>query len=82
VEASNGAVLDVICDPKLNIRPWDKTLLIRVTRGFLREGEYTELEGRLDKGLRAHAGGTLTIATSGGGERTGRSRSHYRRGRR
>ena len=39
VEASNGAVLDVIYDPKLNIRPWDKTLLIRVTRGFLREGD-------------------------------------------
>jgi hypothetical protein len=39
VEASNGAVLDVFYDPKLNIRPWDKTLLIRVTRGFLREGD-------------------------------------------
>src|ERR1700694_2728065 len=39
VQASNGAVLDVIYDPKLNIRPWDKTLLIRVTRGFLREGD-------------------------------------------
>jgi len=39
VEASNGAVLDVVYDPKLNIRPWDKTLLIRVTRGFLREGD-------------------------------------------
>ena len=39
VEASNGAVLDVLYDPKLNIRPWDKTLLIRVTRGFLREGD-------------------------------------------
>ena len=39
VEASNGAVLDVIYDPKLNIRPWDKTLLIRVTRGFLHEGD-------------------------------------------
>src|SRR3954465_6420853 len=38
VEASNGAVLDVLYDPKLNIRPWDKTLLIRVIRGFLREG--------------------------------------------
>src|SRR5215204_1208073 len=38
-EASNGAVLDVIYDPKLNIRPWDKTLMIRVMRGFLREGE-------------------------------------------
>ena len=39
VEASNGAVLDVLYDPKLNIRPWDKTLMIRVMRGFLREGE-------------------------------------------
>src|SRR5947207_11280976 len=38
-EASNGAVLDVLYDPKLNIRPWDKTLLIRVIRGFLREGD-------------------------------------------
>lgn len=39
VEASNGAVLDVRYDPKLNIRPWDKTLMIRVVRGFLREGD-------------------------------------------
>src|SRR5947209_10881093 len=39
VEASNGAVLDVLYDPKLNIRPWDKTLMIRVVRGFLREGD-------------------------------------------
>ena len=39
VEASNGAVLDVVYDPKLNIRPWEKTLMIRVTRGFLREGD-------------------------------------------
>lgn len=39
VEASNGAVLDLRYDPKLNIRPWDKTLMIRVVRGFLREGD-------------------------------------------
>jgi hypothetical protein len=39
VEASNGAVLDVLYDPKLNIRPWDKTLMIRVMRGFLCEGD-------------------------------------------
>src|SRR5438874_7808096 len=39
VEASNGAVLDVLYDPKLNIRPWDKTLMIRVMRGFLRDGD-------------------------------------------
>jgi hypothetical protein len=39
VEASNGAVLELRYDPKLNIRPWDKTLMIRVMRGFLREGD-------------------------------------------
>ncbi|MGZ3342759.1 MAG: DUF3604 domain-containing protein, partial [Reyranella sp.] len=39
VEASNGAVLDVRYDPKMNIRPWDKTLFIRVARGFLNEGD-------------------------------------------
>ena len=32
-------MLDVLYDPKLNIRPWDKTLMIRVMRGFLREGD-------------------------------------------
>lgn len=39
VEASNGAVLDVRYDPKMNVRPWDKTLYIKVVRGFLREGD-------------------------------------------
>ena len=39
VEASNGAVLEVKYDGKLNIRPWDKTLFIRVVRGFLREND-------------------------------------------
>ena len=38
-EASNGAVLELRFDQKGNIRPWDKTLLIRVQRGFLREGD-------------------------------------------
>ena len=38
VEASNGAVLHVEYDMKRNIRPWDKTLYIKVVRGFLREG--------------------------------------------
>ena len=37
-EASNGAVLDLRYDGKMNIRPWDKTLYIKVVRGFLREG--------------------------------------------
>ncbi len=39
VEASNGAVLHVEYDPKRNIRPWDKTLYIKVVRGFLKEGD-------------------------------------------
>jgi hypothetical protein len=39
VEASNGAVMAVRYDGKQNIRPWDKTLFIRVVRGFLREGD-------------------------------------------
>jgi hypothetical protein len=39
IEASNGAVLHVEYDMKRNIRPWDKTLYIKVVRGFLREGD-------------------------------------------
>lgn len=38
-EASNGAVLHLEYDMKRNIRPWDKTLYIKVVRGFLREGD-------------------------------------------
>lgn len=35
VEASNGAVLELRWDPKGNVRPWDRTLWIKVVRGFL-----------------------------------------------
>ena len=42
-EASNGAVLEMRFDQKGNIRPWDKTLLIRVQRGFLREGDTIQI---------------------------------------
>ena len=38
-QASNGAVLELRYDQKGNLRPWDKTLSIRVQRGFLREGD-------------------------------------------
>ena len=38
VEASNGAKLEVWYD-RLNIRPYVNTLLIRVGRGYLREGD-------------------------------------------
>ena len=38
VEASNGAKLEVWFD-RLNIRPYNNTLLIRILRGYLRAGE-------------------------------------------
>ncbi|MGH7210646.1 MAG: DUF3604 domain-containing protein, partial [Acetobacteraceae bacterium] len=38
VQASNGAVLETRIAP-VNIRPWANTLLIRVGRGFLRQGD-------------------------------------------
>lgn len=39
VEATNGAVLLVEYDIKRNVRPWDKTLYIKLVRGYLREGD-------------------------------------------
>ncbi len=38
-EASNGALLQLEYDPKRNLRPWDKALVVKVQRGFLREGD-------------------------------------------
>jgi hypothetical protein len=38
-EASNGAVLDVSYDVKATMRPWDRTIRVRVVRGFLRPGD-------------------------------------------
>ncbi|MZR30640.1 DUF3604 domain-containing protein [Sneathiella sp. DP05] len=39
VVASNSAVLQYHYDPKGNVRPWDRTLYIKVVKGFLREGD-------------------------------------------
>ena len=39
VKASNNAVLECRFDPKGNIRPWDRTLQIKVVRGFMKEGD-------------------------------------------
>ena len=39
VEASNGADLQLRWDPKGNIRPWDRTLWIKVVKGYLEEGD-------------------------------------------
>ena len=39
ITASNNAVLNYNYDPKGNVRPWDRTLYIKVVRGFLKEGD-------------------------------------------
>lgn len=39
ISASNNAVLQYRYDPKGNVRPWDRTLYIKVVHGFLREGD-------------------------------------------
>ena len=39
IQASNDAVLTYHYDPKGNVRPWDRTLYVKVVRGFLREGD-------------------------------------------
>jgi hypothetical protein len=39
VTASNNADLPCRFDPKGNIRPWDRTLQIKVVKGFMKEGD-------------------------------------------
>ena len=39
VTASNNAVLEYRYDPKGNIRPWDRTLYVKVVRGFMKKGD-------------------------------------------
>ena len=39
VEASNGATLAGRYDAKGNLRPWDKTVRVKVVKGFLRTGD-------------------------------------------
>jgi hypothetical protein len=39
IVASNGATLEYRFDPKDNIRPWDKTIYIKIVKGFFREGD-------------------------------------------
>jgi hypothetical protein len=38
-EASNGAILALDFNPKLNMRPWSSTLTVTVVRGFLAPGD-------------------------------------------
>lgn len=37
--ASNGAVLDLSYHPHLNMRPWNRTLTVKIKRGFLSAGD-------------------------------------------
>lgn len=39
VEASNGATLQLRWDQKANVRPWDRTLWIKIVKGYLCEGD-------------------------------------------
>ena len=39
IEASNGAILDYRFDAKANVRPWDRTLYIKVVQGYLEAGD-------------------------------------------
>ena len=39
IVASNGATLEYRFDTKDNIRPWDKTIYIKIVKGFFREGD-------------------------------------------
>ena len=39
IVASNNAILKYDYDPKGNVRPWDKTIYIRVVEGYLTEGD-------------------------------------------
>lgn len=41
--ASNGARLRLRYDPKGNVRPWGKTLHLKIVRGFLRQGDWIDL---------------------------------------
>ena len=42
--ASNNAVLNYHFDNKGNVRPWDKTLYIKVVKGFLKEGDNIKIK--------------------------------------
>jgi hypothetical protein len=49
VEASNGATLDTRFDLKLNTRPYDRTIHVKVVAGFLREGDTITLSFGTDE---------------------------------
>ena len=59
VLASNNAVLQARFDPKGNIRPWDRTLQIKVVKGFMKEGDTITVRF----GVKAHGGPGMRLQT-------------------
>ena len=59
VFASNSAVLQVRFDPKGNIRPWDRTLQIKVVKGFMKEGDTITVRF----GVTDHGGAGMRLQT-------------------
>ena len=44
ISASNDAILTHHYDPKGNVRPWDRTLYVKVVRGFLKKGDQISIK--------------------------------------
>ncbi|MDG1424434.1 MAG: hypothetical protein P8P89_03105, partial [Paracoccaceae bacterium] len=59
VLASNNAVLQARFDPKGNIRPWDRTLQIKVVKGFMKEGDTITVRF----GVKDHGGPGMRLQT-------------------
>lgn len=59
VTASNNAVLEIRYDPKGHTRPWDRTLYIKVVKGFLSEGDTITVVF----GDRTHGGAGMRLQT-------------------
>ena len=59
VIASNNAVLQARFDPKGNIRPWDRTLQIKVVKGFMKEGDTITVRF----GVTDHGGAGMRLQT-------------------
>ena len=59
VVASNNAVLQARFDPKGNIRPWDRTLQIKVVKGFMKEGDTITVRF----GVTDHSGAGMRLQT-------------------
>ena len=59
VIASNNAVLQARFDPKGNIRPWDRTLQIKIVKGFMKEGDTITVRF----GVTDHGGAGMRLQT-------------------